>query len=129
MTPPGAVSERVMTWRRKCLSSSRTRRPCARHRLPVRSKRPPGWYSRTSRTRVRSGVSAWKLTVPSTRPLAASERQTMCRSGTCSTIVDRQVRLDQKTLAFQSSFSSDACSTLITFFMKDGKSSKRVHWS
>ena len=30
----------VIAWRRKCLNSSRARRPWARHRLPVRSNRP-----------------------------------------------------------------------------------------
>jgi hypothetical protein len=32
----------LATNRRKCFSSSRTRRPCARQRFPVRSKRPCG---------------------------------------------------------------------------------------
>src|SRR5690606_26250856 len=88
------------------------RRPWARQRLPVRSKKPCGWYSSTSRTRVRFGASSWKLTVPSTWPFGPLDRHTMCSSGTCSTIVDSHVRLDQKTFAFQLSFSSDTWSTL-----------------
>src|SRR5690606_2084904 len=111
-TSSGRVSACVITYRRKCFSSSRTRRPWARQRLPVRSKKPCGWYSSTSRTRVRFGASSWKLTVPSTWPFGPLDRHTMCSSGTCSTIVDSHVRLDQKTFAFQLSFSSDTWSTL-----------------
>src|SRR5262245_24149961 len=46
----------AMTWRWKCLSSSRVRRPCARQRLPVRSNIPCGWYSRTTTILVRLGA-------------------------------------------------------------------------
>ena len=118
-----------MAWRRKCLNSSRARRPCARHRLPVRSNSPFGQYSSTSSTRVRLGPSSVKLTAPSTWPLAPVDRHTMCESGTCSMIVACQVRRDQKTFAVQFVFSSDSWSTVSTFFMKLGKSANCVQVS
>src|ERR1700742_3495417 len=53
----------------------------------------------------------------------------MMRSlGTCSVIVDSQLRCDQKTCAFHRSFSSDSCSACSSFFMYFGKSANCVHW-
>src|SRR5579875_3556341 len=121
-TSSACSSTSVMTCRRKCFSSRRARRPWARQTLPVRSKRPCGWYSSTSSTRVRFGASSWKETAPSTCPFGPLDRQTMWLSGTCSTIVASQVRCDQKTCAFQLSFWSSAWSTFSTFFMNLGKS-------
>ena len=83
----------------------------------------------TSSTRVRFGPTSVKVTAPSTWPLAPVDRQTMCESGTCSTIVASQLRRETKTLAVQFVFSSDSCSTVSTFFMKLGKSSNWVHRS
>ena len=57
---------RVIMWRSMCLKSRRSRRPWARHRFAVFSRKPSGWYSATSRMRVRSGDSSWKVTAPST---------------------------------------------------------------
>src|SRR5579875_1433346 len=119
----------VMTCRRKCFSSRRARRPWARQMLPVCSNSPCGWYSSTSRMRVRSGVSSWKVTAPSTWPFWPLDRQTMCESGTCSMVVDSQVLCDQKTCAFQFSLlSSSVRSTFSTFFMNLAKSGNWVHW-
>ena len=50
-------------------------------------------------------------------------------SGTCSLIVDSQLRCDQNTCAFQVVFScSSGWSTFSTFFMNFGKSLHCVHW-
>ncbi len=97
--------------------------------LPVFSNKPCGWYSSTTMTRVRSGASSWKVTAPSTYPLSPVDRQMIRSFGTCSTIVDSQVRCDQKTWAFHFSFSSATCSTFSTFFMKFGKLWNCVHSS
>ena len=91
------------------------------------SNNPFGQYSITSSTRVLLGPSAVKVTAPSTWPLAPVDRHTMCESATCSTVVACHVRRDQKTFAVQLVFSSAACSTVSTFFMKLGKSSNCVH--
>ncbi len=76
-----------------------------------------------------SGATSWKVTAPSTWPFCPFDRQMIRLSGSCSRIVDSQIRRDQKTFAVHSSFSSDFCSTPSTFFMKLEKSPNWVHWS
>ena len=102
--------------------SARARRPCARQRFAVFSKKPCGWYSRVISTRVRSGASSWKVTAPSTWPFSPLDSQTIRSSGTCSLIVACQVRWERKTWAFHSSFSSSFWSTFSTFRVKSGMS-------
>jgi hypothetical protein len=119
----------LATCRRKCLSSSRTRRPWARQMLPVRSNSPCGWYSRDTSTRVRSGASSWNVTAPSTLPFSASDFHTIRSGGTWSTILAVQVRWDQKICAFQVTTSGSFWLTASTFFMNDGNSSNCVHSS
>src|SRR5690606_29138721 len=79
--------------------------------------------------RVRSGASSWKVTAPSTYPLAPSDFHTIRSSGTWSMMVDFQSRWERKICARHDSSVSDSCSTFSTFFMKSGNSVKRVHWS
>ena len=57
--------------------------------------------------RVRFGASSLNVTIPSARPFWPDEVQRMCESGICSTIVVSHVRWDQKTCAFQVTFSSE----------------------
>ncbi|CAM5247481.1 hypothetical protein SALBM135S_06335 [Streptomyces alboniger] len=83
----------------------------------------------TSSTRVRFSPREWKVTTPLVVPLAPSDVQVIRWSGTCSVVCAFQLRLDQKTLSFQSESVSFATVTFLTPLEKVENSWYWVHWS
>jgi len=136
VTSPSSISPRHapvsspsdITNQRKFLRSNRARRPCARHKFPVFSNKPLGWYSSSRSTRVRFGASSWKVTTPLTLPLSPSEVHAIFSSGICSLISAFHDLVENATLAFHVVVASSFCVTLCTPLVNRPNSWNCVHW-